>query len=93
MSYQAYLDAVEKKTGRTPQQLLDEAAARGFGRGTPAGEVIAWLRDDYDVNRGHAMALFGVMKNGPFVPGKHVGSSGRHRDAAPELRLDGIATR
>ena len=93
MSYQAYLDALEKKTGRTPQQLLDEAAARGYGPDTRAGEFVGWLKDEYDVGRGHAMALFGVMKNGPTVPEKHVGSTGSHRDASLELRLDGLAAR
>ena len=93
MSYQAYLDAIEQKTGRTPRQLLDEAGERGFGPGTKATELVAWLKDDYDVGRGHAMALFGVLKNGPSVPDKHVGSSGTHRDESPELRLDGIAAR
>ena len=29
MSYQAYLDAIEAKTGKTPQQLLDEAERCG----------------------------------------------------------------
>ena len=93
MSYQAYLDAIEKKTGRTPQQLLDEAAAHGYGPDTKAAEVVAWLKTDYDVGRVHAMALFGVLKNGPTVPEKHVGSSGSHRDAESTLRLDGIAAR
>ena len=93
MSYQAYLDAIEKKTGRTPQQLLDEAATHGYGPDTRAAEVVAWLKTDYDVGRGHAMALFGVLKNGPTVPEKHVGSSGSHRDAESTLRLDGIAAR
>ena len=93
MSYQAYLDAIEKKTGRTPQQLLDEAEARGYGADPRAGEVVAWLKDDYDLGRGHAMALFGVLKNGPTVPEKHVGSDGSHRDAELTLRLDGIAHR
>ena len=93
MSYQAYLDAIEKKTGRTPQQLLDEANERAYGPNTKAGEVLAWLKDDYDVGRGHAMAFFGVLKNGPTVPEKHVGSTGSHRDAEPTLRLDGIAAR
>lgn len=93
MSYQAYLDAIEAKTGRTPQQLLDEAAARGFSAQSKAGEVVAWLKDDYDLGRGHAMALYGVLKNGPVAPAKHVGSSGTHRDESAELRLDGIARR
>ena len=34
MSFQAYLDAVERKTGKTPQQLVDEAHARGYGPDT-----------------------------------------------------------
>ena len=93
MSYQAYLDAIETTTGRTPQQLLDEAEARGYGPGTKASVVVDWLRDEYGVGRGHAMALFGVLKNGPTVPEKHVGSTGSHRDESPTLRLDGIAAR
>ena len=60
MSYQAYLDALEKKTGKTPQQLLDEAAARGYGPTTKAGVVVDWLNEEYGVGRGHAMALYGV---------------------------------
>jgi hypothetical protein len=93
MSYQAYLDAIEAKTGKTPQQLLDEAEARGYGSQTKAAIVVDWLREDYGVGRGHAMALYGVLKNGPSVPEKHVGSSGSHRDESPRLRLDGIAAR
>ena len=93
MSYQAYLDAIEEKTGRTPAQLLEEAAGRGFGPTTKAAEVLAWLADDYGVGRGYAMALYGVLKNGPGVPEKHVGTSGSHRDAEATLRLDGVAAR
>jgi hypothetical protein len=31
MSFQAYLDNVEAKTGKTPQQFVDEAAAKVSG--------------------------------------------------------------
>jgi len=93
MSYQAYLDAVEKKTGRTPAQLLTEAAGRGFTPTTKAADVVAWLKDDYDLGRGHAMALYGVLKNGATIGEKHVGSGGTHSDPSTELRLDGIANR
>jgi uncharacterized protein DUF4287 len=93
MSYQAYLDALEKKTGKTPQQLLDEAADRGYGPTTKAGIVVDWLNEEYGVGRGHAMALYGVIKNGPVAPEKHVGSTGVHRDESATLRLDGIAAR
>lgn len=93
MSYQAYLDAIERKTSRTPRQLLDEAADRGYSATTTATEFVAWLADEYGLGRGHAMALYGVLKNGPTVPIKHVGSTGSHRDEVEELRLDGIAAR
>ena len=93
MSYQAYLDAIEAKTGKTPQQLLDEAVRRGYGPRTKAAIVVDWLKEEYGVGRGHAMAFYGVLKNGPTIPEKHVGSSGSHRDESVTLLLDGIAAR
>jgi hypothetical protein len=93
VSFQAYLDAAEKKTGRTPQQLVDEAHAKGFGPETKAGEIVAWLADDHGLGRGHAMALVHVIKNGPGISDRHVGTTGTHRDESDVLRLDGIANR
>ena len=93
MSYQAYLDAIEKKTGRTPQQILDEARERGFTADTKATEIVTWLADEYGLGRGHAMAIVGVIRNGPVAPAKHVGSGGTHNDDSIELRLGGIANR
>ncbi|GAB3068696.1 DUF4287 domain-containing protein [Intrasporangium mesophilum] len=93
MSFQAYLDTIEKKTGLTPQQLLDEAATKGYGPQTKAGVVIDWLAVDHSLGRGHAMALYHVIKNGPTISEKHVGTDGTHRDESRELRLDGIAAR
>lgn len=29
MSFQAYLDTIERKTGLTPRQILDQAVERG----------------------------------------------------------------
>lgn len=93
MSFQAYLDTIEKKTGKIPQELVDEAHAKGFGADTKAGEIIAWLADDYGLGRGHAMALVHVVKNGPTISEKHVGTDGVHRDESALLRLDGLANR
>ncbi len=93
MSFQAYLDAVEKKTGKTPQKLVDEAHVRGYGPDTTSGEIVAWLADDYGLGRGHAMALVHVVKNGPGISDKHVGTTGTHRDESNLLRLDGLANR
>jgi hypothetical protein len=93
MSFQAYLDTIEKKTGKTPAELLQEAADRGFDTNTKAGDVVDWLRDDYGVGRGHAMALFYVLKNGTEISEKHVGTTGVHRDESTTLCIDGLANR
>jgi hypothetical protein len=93
MSFQAYLDAIEDKTGKTPAALLDEATARGYGPTTKAAEVVDWLKQDYGIGLGHAMAFFHVVKNGTTISDKHVGTTGSHRDESTELRLDGRANR
>jgi len=93
MSFQAYLDAVEDKTGKTPQELIDLAHERGYGPDTKAGEIVDWFKNDFGVGRGHAMAMVYVIKNGPGIGDKHVGSTGSHRDESNVLRLDGKANR
>lgn len=89
MSFQAYLDNIETKTGKTPQQFIDEAAGKGFDSNTKAGEIVQWLADDYGLRRGHAMALVYVIKNGAKISDKHVDSGGAHSDASATLRLSG----
>lgn len=92
MSFQAYLDAVEKKTGLTPRQLVDLAQERGFGPGTKATPILEWLKEDYDLGRGHGMALVHVITKGPRISDTHVGSGGTHSDPSDTLWLDGAAT-
>lgn len=90
MSFQAYLDNIEAKTGKTPRQFIDEARAKGFDAlDVKAGVIVQWLKDDYDLGRGHAMALVHVIKKGNEISGKHVGSEGVHRDESTRLNLDG----
>ncbi len=90
MSFQAYLDAIEKKTGRTPAELLALARERGFDASTKATPIVDWLKDDFGLGRGHAMALVYVLKNGATISDKHVGTEGTHRDESVTLRLDGL---
>ncbi len=93
MSFQAYLDNMEKKSGRTPNELLALAAEKGFTAESKAGEIASWLAEDFGIGRGHAMALVHVLKNGPAIDSKHVGATGSHRDDSSTLRLDGIKNR
>jgi uncharacterized protein DUF4287 len=91
MSFQAYLDKIEEKTGRTPRELVDEAKAKGY-QDVKAGVICDWLKEDYELGRGHAMALVHVIKNGPQISDKHVGTKGTHSDPSNLLWLDGKAT-
>jgi Domain of unknown function (DUF4287) len=93
MSFQAYLDTIEQKTGLTPRQLVAQAHERGFDSATKATPIVEWLRDEHGLGRGHAMALVHVIKNGPGIGDTHVGTTGSHRDESNTLWLDGVATK
>jgi hypothetical protein len=94
MSFQAYLDAVEKKTGLTPRRLVEIAREKGLdAEGVRSGEILAWLKDDYGLGRGHGMAMVHVITKGPTISTKHVGTGGCHSDETDTLWLDGVATK
>ncbi len=94
MSFQAYLDTIEDRSGLTPRQLLGIAHERGLDEQPirPAA-VIEWFKTDYELGRGHAMAFVHVLKNGATISDKHVGTEGTHSDESDELWLDGKAAR
>ena len=90
MSFQAYLDNIEAKTGKTPAEFVAIAKEKGFDApGTKAGVIVDWLKEDYGLGRGHAMALVHVIKNGPAISDKHVASGGTHSDPSDTLVLTG----
>lgn len=89
MSFQAYLDAIEKRTGKTPSELIAMANAKGFDKNTKAGEILAWLKSDFELGRGHGMALVAVIKNGVKISEKHVNSGTTHSDPSDTLILTG----
>ncbi len=93
MSFQAYLDNIEEKTGTTPNEFIAMAKARGLDTPeTKAGAIVDWLKEDYGLGRGHAMALVHVIRNGAEISEKHVGSDGVHGDESTTLRLTGKGT-
>ena len=92
MTFQAYLDNIEEKTGLTPRQFIELASDKGFGPGTKSGEIVTWLGEDYGLGRGHAMALVHVITKGPQISSKHVGTGTAHSDPSDTLWLDGRAT-
>ena len=90
MSFQAYLDNIETKTGKSPEEFVQMAHEKGLDEpGIKAGEIVSWLAQDYKLGRGHAMAIVHVIKHGAQITDKHVGSAGSHRDESTVLKLDG----
>ena len=94
MSFQAYLDTIEERTGLTPRQLLAVAHERGLDSPpVSAAAIIDWFTEDFGLGRGHAMAFVHVLRNGAGISDRHVGTTGVHRDDSNELWLDGKATK
>lgn len=74
MSFQAYLDTIERQTGLDPDGLRRAAEAKGLSAdgelcsGVKAGDVVAWLKADYALGQGHAMAVYALL-SGKKKPG------------------------
>lgn len=68
MSFQAYLDNIKAKTGKSAADFKKLAASKGFTqdgqlkKDVKAGQIVQWLKDDFDLGRGHAMAIYAVLK-------------------------------
>ena len=84
MSFQAYLDNVEEKTGKTPNDFIAEAKEKNI---TEFKDIIAWLKQDYSLGTGHARAIAYVIRNGAEFEVRQ--TTGPHRDASGTLKLDG----
>ncbi|MCB1517130.1 MAG: DUF4287 domain-containing protein [Hyphomicrobiaceae bacterium] len=64
MTFQAYLDTIEKKTGLAAEQFIALARDKGFlDISAKAGDIVAWLKADYGLGHGHAMALVNLFKH------------------------------
>jgi len=63
MTFQAYLDTIKKKTGLDPADFVRIAEEKGIlGPQLTATQVYEWLDADYGLGRGHAMAIFSILK-------------------------------
>jgi DNA-directed RNA polymerase alpha subunit len=62
MSFQAYLDNIKAKTGKTPEDFKKLAEKKGLLQpGVKAGEIVAWLKKDFELGHGHSMAIYAVL--------------------------------
>ena len=70
MTFKAYLDNIQTQTGLKAKDFIALAKEKGFMEpGVKAGDIVAWLKKDYGLGHGHAMAIVLVLKqaSGPRV--------------------------
>jgi hypothetical protein len=68
MSFQAYLDNIRAKTGKTPEDLRTLAAKAGvYKPDMKASELVGWLKKEFDLGHGHSMAIWAVFKSKGWV--------------------------
>jgi len=76
MTFQAYLDNIKAKTGKGPDDFKRLAATKGYTEngtlraGIKAGEIVAWLKKDFELGHGHAMAIVAVLKGSKGAGGE-----------------------
>jgi hypothetical protein len=59
MTFQAYLDNIKEKTGKTPDDFKKEMTAAGvYKPEMKATEFVNWMKKEYDLGRGHSMAIW-----------------------------------
>lgn len=68
MSFQAYLDTIEKKTGRSPADLRTMGVEKGWTAGDTLAPgvkpmaIVDVLKADLGLGHGHAMAVVALLK-------------------------------
>lgn len=68
MSFQGYLKTIQSKTGKGPADFRQMAEEKGFTQNgelkatVKAGEIVQWLKDDFELGHGHAMAIYALLK-------------------------------
>jgi hypothetical protein len=68
MSFQAYIDNIKAKTGKSPSDFKKLAEKKGFivdeklNPKIKATEITNWLKEEFELGHGHAMAIFAAFK-------------------------------
>jgi len=71
MTFQAYLDNIQAKTGNSPADWKRLAEAKGFATkgkmrpGVKAMQIVDWLKAEHGLGHGHAMAIVALLKGKP----------------------------
>jgi predicted transport protein len=64
MTLKAYLDNIQAQTGKTPEDFKVLAEKKGLLEpGVKTGQIVDWLKQDFGLGHGHAMAIVLTLKN------------------------------
>jgi len=68
MSFQAYIDNIKAKTGKTLEDFKILLEKEGLLKpNLKATELAKWLKDKFDLGHGHSMAIWAVFKSKAWV--------------------------
>ena len=82
MSMNAYLENITTKTGKTPEEFVALAQAEGLLEpGVKAGQILAWLKNEYGLGRGHAMAIVATINKQAGPPSSAEEKVAKHFNA------------
>ncbi len=93
MTFQAYLDTIKAKTGKTPADFRTLAAKKGL---TQYREVMTWLKTDFGLGHGHANAIAQLLVNADKLKSTPDEALAKHftgEKAKWRKPFDGLATR
>lgn len=70
MSFQAYLDNIYAKTGKTPDDFLALAKQKNLtDPDVKVMQIVDWLKSEHGLGHGHAMAIVQSFRNMGAIPG------------------------
>ena len=68
MSFRSYIDNIKTKTGKSPEDFKKLAEEKGImvegeiPKSIKATQITNWLKEEFELGRGHAMAIFASLK-------------------------------
>jgi Domain of unknown function (DUF4287) len=72
MSFQAYIDNIKAKTGKSPDDFRDLAVRAGLLKPDMKASVLTdWLKSEFGLGHGHCMALWALFVSKGWVETKN----------------------
>jgi hypothetical protein len=68
VTFEAYISNIKAKTGKSPEDFHALAKKKGLrGPDAKAMQVVTWLKKEFGLGHGHAMAIWAVFTSKGWV--------------------------